>query len=732
MKTNTHFLRSKIAFVGLLSVQIVSAQCPAITCPGNQTVNNTPGTCGAVVTYVTPVGVNPCGVGQTRTFIYTGAVQTFTVPAGVTSINIAAKGARGGTSGNDNAQCGQRGGLGGSASGALTVVPGQVLNIYVGGRGQAGNVGGYNGGGAACPDVNTCSRGGGASDVRQGGNALSDRKIVAAGGGGVEYSACNGNGGDGGGLSGIGGNEGGFGGRNGGGAIQGVGGVSGVGAYNGSPGLLGVGGASGNHPQGHGGSGGGGYYGGGGSAEDGHGGGGSSYIGGVLNGVTTSGVNTLDGEVIITYPGGVPTTNQTVGLASGSLFPVGTTTNTFQVSDGLGNTAVCSFTVTVRDNQVPAIICPSNITVNNALGTCGAVVTFNAPVGTDNCSATTALTVGLPSGSIFPIGVTTESYRVTDAAGNSTLCSFTVTVVDSELPTISCLGNITVCNPIVTGIAPTNTSDNCAGSTVGYTLTGATIGNGFTDASGTTFNVGTTSVMYTITDASGNTNNCVFNVLVNLSYNTNKTAVMCQGDSILLGGSYQTTAATYLDTLLSALGCDSILHTALTVNLNPVVVLSAFANDTICEGDAAVALPNATPAGGTFSGAGVVGGNFNPATAGLGNHYVVYSSTNANGCTGIDSTLIAVVLCAGINDGFNDSRIIVYPNPTSGILTINLGSISKSIEVSVMELNGALVKSEKYSNSKNVRMDISNLSNGMYFVTVKSDNELKQVKIVKN
>ena len=66
------------------------------------------------------------------------------------------------------------------------------------------------------------------------------------------------------------------------------------------------------------------------------------------------------------------------------------------------------------------------------------------------------------------------------------------------------------------------------------------------------------------------------------------------------------------------------------------------------------------------------------------------------------------------------------------MITVTLGSLSKSVEVTVTELNGQLVKSEKYPNSKNVRMDISNLSDGMYFVTVKSDNELKQVKIVKN
>ena len=94
--------------------------------------------------------------------------------------------------------------------------------------------------------------------------------------------------------------------------------------------------------------------------------------------------------------------------------------------------------------------------------------------------------------------------------------------------------------------------------------------------------------------------------------------------------------------------------------------------------------------------------------------------------------MITVVVCAGIKGESNGSSIVVYPNPTSGMVTITLGSMSKSVEVTVTELNGKLVKSEKYSNSKNVRMDISNLSDGMYFVTVKADNELKQVKIVKN
>ncbi|MEJ7610664.1 MAG: HYR domain-containing protein, partial [Ferruginibacter sp.] len=161
------------------------------------------------------------------------------------------------------------------------------------------------------------------------------------------------------------------------------------------------------------------------------------------------------------------TTTQIAGLASGSTFPKGTTTNTFRVTDATGNTNVCSFTVTVNDNQAPAITCPANITTNTAPGTCGAVVTYTAPVGTDNCpGATTTQTAGLPSGSTFPKGTTTNTFTVTDATGNTNVCSFTVTVNDNQAPAITCPANITTntttgtCGAVVTYTAPVGT-DNC-------------------------------------------------------------------------------------------------------------------------------------------------------------------------------------------------------------------------------------------------------------------------------
>jgi len=49
-----------------------------------------------------------------------------------------------------------------------------------------------------------------------------------------------------------------------------------------------------------------------------------------------------------------------------------------------------------------------------------------------------------------------------------------------------------------------------------------------------------------------------------------------------------------------------------------------------------------TPAGGTFSGTGVVGGSFDPATAGVGTTTITYTITDANGCTGVATTDIVV------------------------------------------------------------------------------------------
>ena len=173
-----------------------------------------------------------------ETFHYTGSEQSFTVPAGVTQLTVVALGARGGGT--------EARAHGGRVYAVIPVTPGERLAVFVGGEGSRTS-GGFNGGGNAGGSAYDCYclgyGGGGASDIRQGGDKLRDRVLVVGGGGGGggkgnDYSTHGGTGGKGGGSSGLAGEPGQRGAGGGGG-----GGGSGC-FYCGTPGGGGGGGSS--------------------------------------------------------------------------------------------------------------------------------------------------------------------------------------------------------------------------------------------------------------------------------------------------------------------------------------------------------------------------------------------------------------------------------------------------------------------------------------------------------
>ncbi|MDV7400310.1 HYR domain-containing protein, partial [Arthrospira platensis SPKY1] len=109
-----------------------------------------------------------------------------------------------------------------------------------------------------------------------------------------------------------------------------------------------------------------------------------------------------------------------------------------------GNDASTSFTVTVVDNEAPVITnTPSNITVNNDLGNCSAVVTWTAPTAADNCAVDTFVSTHNP-GDVFPVGTTTVTYTATDIHGNVSSTEFDVIVQDLEAPVVTCISDMTV------------------------------------------------------------------------------------------------------------------------------------------------------------------------------------------------------------------------------------------------------------------------------------------------
>src|SRR5204862_292033 len=111
---------------------------------------------------------------------------------------------------------------------------------------------------------------------------------------------------------------------------------------------------------------------------------------------------------------------------------------TSTATDASGNSATCSFTVTVNDVQAPVITCSTNRVVG-ASATCSSNVTF-VVTATDNCTVTNISSVPA-SGSSFAVGTTTVTSTARDSSGNSSTCTFTVTVTDTVPPAISCSTN---------------------------------------------------------------------------------------------------------------------------------------------------------------------------------------------------------------------------------------------------------------------------------------------------
>jgi hypothetical protein len=213
---------------------------------------------------------------------FTGVVQQWVVPTGVTSIQVDVKGAQGGNGFSGTP------GNGGRVQTTLPVTPTETLNIYVGGAGGT-NASGWNGGGSGGGPNG--GGGGGGSDIRRTPYALANRLVVAGGGGGCGIAnGGNGgypNGGDGANNFGTGG----------GGGTQSAGGAAGTG---GDPGFPGGSGTGGNGSPSTGGGGGGGYYGGGGGGNASGGGGGSCTSTGTST-TYTNGYQTGNGQIVITY-----------------------------------------------------------------------------------------------------------------------------------------------------------------------------------------------------------------------------------------------------------------------------------------------------------------------------------------------------------------------------------------------------------------------------------------------
>ncbi|OSZ79059.1 hypothetical protein CAP35_12655 [Chitinophagaceae bacterium IBVUCB1] len=443
------------------------------------------------------------------------------------------------------------------------------------------------------------------------------------------------------------------------------------------------------------------------------------------------------------------TTTQTAGLPSGSTFPVGTTTNTFVVTDANNNTDTSSFTVTVTDNENPIITTPANISVNNTVGTCGTVVTYTTPVGTDNCpGATTTQTAGLPSGSTFPVGTTTNTFVVTDANSNTATTSFTVTVADNEAPNAVCK----------------NYTLNLSGGS--GTITTANINNGSTDNCGiasmslskTSFNctnAGANTITLTVTDIHGNSSTC--NAIVTVQYRPTCTIAVTPSNTTYTGGVATNIYLGY-GPQSATVTCNATGGTGFTYSWSPSANLSC----TNCQSP--VFTPTA-PGNYTFT---VTATNSNGCSTTCtvtfcvldvrvpGQNNKVYLCHVPPGNSGNPQTLSISVnavpahltshggdrlgtcsqaICGTpkgtetVGTGIiHSDEFKIYPNPTSGIFNIEIQHDVKVDKIIVMDVTGKVVAT-RTNVEGNTKFDLGDVARGVYYVHVMYGTEVFRTKL---
>lgn len=159
----------------------------------------------------------------------------------------------------------------------------------------------------------------------------------------------------------------------------------------------------------------------------------------------------------------------TYSQAPGSFFPVGTTSVTATATDPAGNSASCTFTVTVTDNEAP-VITLANVFSCYEANTFGCSINLGATVS-DNCPGAT-LTSDAPA--CFPVGTTTVTWTAVDVAGNTSTATQTVTR-NSEIQVNICAGPTrTIYIGTTNGVGPfgpqsVNLTASASGGTPGYT-----------------------------------------------------------------------------------------------------------------------------------------------------------------------------------------------------------------------------------------------------------------------
>jgi hypothetical protein len=218
---------------------------------------------------------------------------------------------------------------------------------------------------------------------------------------------------------------------------------------------------------------------------------------------------------------------------------------------------------------------------------------------------------------------------------------------------------------------------------------------------------------------------CVVNqsitVYANLSASTGTDVQSACGSYNWIDGNTYTSnnnSATHI--LTNSVGCDSVDTLNLTVNNA----------DTSVTQNGELLTANAT--GGTYQWlnypemTSIPSATNQSYTASENGNYVVV--VNNNGCT--DTSSYYTVSGLGIIENDFGNEFVLYPNPTKGNFSVDLGKIYNTVKISLMDLNGKLIESNNYNESRFLNLEMKKPA-GVYLLTIESGEKKAIIRLIK-
>lgn len=323
-------------------------------------------------------------------------------------------------------------------------------------------------------------------------------------------------------------------------------------------------------------------------------------------------------------------------------------------------------------------------------------------------------------------------------------------------PTLSV--NPATLNPAYAGL-PFNQSLTQTGAlgNTSYAVSSGTLPPGLTlgangTLSGTPNTTGNYNFSITVTDASGCTGTQSYSMNVQCNPNgasLNNLPTLCSNNNPITltqglptGGAYSGTGVTgnqfnpsvgtqsITYSVNDAFGCLQTASSTITVNTAPNVTLSPLGS--LCFNAPPIVLTGGSPEGGVYSGTSVSGGIFTPNA--VGEFTITYTVTDGNNCTGSTSQPLNVLNCVGI-DAFEANALVAYPNPSSGVLHIELNeSLGDIQQINIRNTAGQLVQSINKSmfsaDGTTLLLDLGSLSNGVYLLELIGNSQVGIVRVI--